>query len=422
MKNLFLAFLAGAALWLNARAASLPDKLRVFSLDLRNSRVETPGTPGSELSQDLRRILEAADVDIVCVQGAVDWENCERICQLKPGLQVLTCSAFASTPQVAILSRAGAVLSWVDESEGGNGFALAILQAGGHKLGVFSVQSAKPAAGAAGPASTERVLPEVNKLKKFPQNRPDSFLMTGPGMAKATLLTDNGFQTVAAEPAAPGCPEFFIQNGGFLTRPRSVVVRGLKIPAVVCDFDTSSSFSSKFAYQTPLLFPGESLASLQAASQPAPRQDFRWLIWVGAVAMCILILGLLLRRPRPVALEMVRLGAGTPDSLAPACDPVRSNLLAWIKSAFLQRLISHRQELLNNEAEATRRTLMIEQKLTSLQSEIQARISAYEARIDRLEQELTAAAFENRELIRAQIELLKEKVAKAKQERTLDRN
>ena len=138
--------------------------------------------------------------------------------------------------------------------------------------------------------------------------------------------------------------------------------------------------------------------------------------------MFLLFLGLLLRRPRPAALQMVPLGAGASGALAPAYDPVRSNLLAWIKSAFLQRLISHRQELLNNEAEATRRTMMIEQKLTSLQSEIQARISAYEARIERLEQELTAATFENRELIRAQIELLKEKVAKAKQERTLDRN
>src|SRR3954469_13673895 len=108
------------ALVLNARAAALPDKVRVLSIDLQNTRIETPGTPGSEVSQELRHVLEIADVDLLCVQGAIDWENCERICQLKPGLQVRTCSAFTNTAQVAILARIGAVLSWVDESDGGN--------------------------------------------------------------------------------------------------------------------------------------------------------------------------------------------------------------------------------------------------------------------------------------------------------------
>ena len=77
---------------------------------------------------------------------------------------------------------------------------------------------------------------------------------------------------------------------------------------------------------------------------------------------------------------------------------------------------------MHNEAEATRRTIAIEEKLTNLQISLQARISGYVARIDRLEQELTAATMDNRELIRAQIDLLKEKVAKAKQEHALGRN
>src|ERR1041384_6554945 len=112
---------------LQGQSAGLPDKLRVLSVDLQNARIETPGTPGSELSQELRRLLEMADVDVVCLQGAVDWENCERVCKLKPGLQVLTCSAFPATPQVAILARDRAVLAWVEEAAEGNGFALAIL-------------------------------------------------------------------------------------------------------------------------------------------------------------------------------------------------------------------------------------------------------------------------------------------------------
>ena len=43
-------------------------------------------------------------------------------------------------------------------------------------------------------------------------------------------------------------------------------------------------------------------------------------------------------------------------------------------------------------------------------------------RAERLEVELTAATSENRDLIRSQIDLLKEKVAKAKEERAFTRN
>jgi uncharacterized small protein (DUF1192 family) len=53
---------------------------------------------------------------------------------------------------------------------------------------------------------------------------------------------------------------------------------------------------------------------------------------------------------------------------------------------------------------------------------LQDRISAYENRIARLESELSAATFENRELIRLQITELKEKVAKAKEEFAFRRN
>jgi hypothetical protein len=395
-----------------AAAANLSDKLRVLSIDLQDRRVETPGTPGSELSQELRKLLETADVDVICVQGAVDWENCERICQLKPGLQVLTCSAFENAPQVAILARSGAVLSWVDELEGNSGSALAIVQSGTRKLAVFSVQAGKSSA-APPPPVTDRLIAEVRKLQKFPQNRPDSFLIAATGLARTTVLND-----------AENSPEFWALNAGFLTRPRSVTLPGLPTAATVSDFDTSSTFSSKFAYQTPLLFPGETLASIQPpAPAPAPAaKDRRPLIWgiaFGALGMIVLMF--LFRRPRP-AVSTQLIPASNGQALIPVDDPVRSNLLAWIKSAFLQRLISQRQQLLNDEAEATRRTMVIEEKLTNLQSALQTRISAYEARIERLEQELTAATLDNRELIRAQIELLKEKVAKAKQEHSLGRN
>lgn len=103
-------------------------------------------------------------------------------------------------------------------------------------------------------------------------------------------------------------------------------------------------------------------------------------------------------------------------------DPVKSNLLAWVKTQFVQRLLSQREQMIHTEVEATKRTLVIEEKLSQLQTALQDRIAADETRIQRLEDELSAATFENRDLIRGQIELLKEKLAKAKEEQSFRRN
>jgi uncharacterized protein YlxW (UPF0749 family) len=131
---------------------------------------------------------------------------------------------------------------------------------------------------------------------------------------------------------------------------------------------------------------------------------------------------MLLRRHKPtMALATVN-DPNLPSSEQTLSDPVRVGLLAWIKTIFMQRLIADRRQMIADEAEATRRTLAIEQKLTELQISLQDRISAYENRIARLESELSAATFENRELIRLQITELKEKVAKAKEEFAFRRN
>jgi len=432
MKKYLPVILLFGLLALNGRAAGFAEKVRVLTIDLENARIETPGVPGSELSQELRRFLEMADVDIVCLQGATDWESCEKICKLKPGLRVLTCSAFtaktgsAPVPQVAILARDRAVLSWVEQTSEGSGFALAIVQAGFRKLAVFSVQSTK----AASSAMADRILTEVKKLQNFPQNRPDPMLIAVAGGVKESTLTDGGFQTIPPDrnPAAKAAanaqgPEFWVLNGGFLTRPRNVNLPGLHTPLAISDFDTSSAFSTKFAYQTPLLFPGESPVAVAAAIQPSllSPQVIGLLL---SLAVILVFAGFLLarRKTQTMALQLASMDVENGHGGQVLTDPVRMNLIAWFKSLFVQRLLSQRQQLLSNEDEATRRTLAIEEKLSTMQANLQTRISAYEVRIDRLEQELTAATFENRDLIRCQIELLKEKVAKARGEQTMRRN
>jgi hypothetical protein len=350
-------------------------------------------------------------------------------------LRVVTCSAFetktpsGATPQVAILARDRAVISWVEGISDGSGFAFAVLQTGMRKLGVFSLQT--PKTPSASLPATERLLVEIAKLQKFPQNRPDAFLIAGGPVVKSSGLIDAGLQTIGADPqglVAPGRAEFWVGKAGFIARPRAVALAGIRNPALACDFDAGSSFSSKFAYQTPLLFAGETPAALQpVAPSAAPETKVRLLAWPISISVTVLLLGILFlfrRGPRSTQMQLVPLNS--PEGVVvgnPAQqDAMRSNLLTWFKSLFVQRLISQRQQLLTDEAEATRRTLVIEEKLSNLQSTLQSRISAYESRIERLEVDLAAAAVENRDLIRGQIDLLKEKVAKAKEEAGFRRN
>lgn len=430
MKKLILTVVFLATFTAANAHAGLPEKLRVLSIDLGNANIGTPGTPGGEVAQELRSLLEKADPDVICLQGATDWESSERICSLKPGFRLITCSAFdGKTPstagsQVAILAKDRAPISWVEQISDGGGFAFAVLQTGSRKLGLFSIQTVKTSS----PASemTERLLAEVAKLKRFPHNRPDAFLLVGSPLAKNSSMTEAGFQTIPVEPLIlnpQSRSEFWVVNTGFIARPRSAQIKGVSAPAVVCDFDVASSFPTKFAYQTPLLFAGETPASLQAASTPvpAPKTSYVWPMAMGAGFLAV-VLFVLFRIAKPnTSMQLVPVngvnGIGTPHQ-----EAIRSNLLVWMKSVFVQRLLSQRQQLLAAEDEATKRTLAIEEKLSSLQTTLQSRISAYETRIDRLEQDLSAAAVENRDLIRSQIDLLKEKVAKAKEDHAFRRN
>src|SRR5690348_16801442 len=120
MKRPFLILLFIAIL-IPARAANLSEKLRAISCDLSTLSLQSP----NNVSAELKKLLDKADPDVVFLQGALDWETCERICKLRPGLNVITCSAFpaqpitAIAPQVAILARDKAVLSWVEEFSSG---------------------------------------------------------------------------------------------------------------------------------------------------------------------------------------------------------------------------------------------------------------------------------------------------------------
>lgn len=386
--------------------AAFAEKLRVLSCEF---------VSGDKYDHsDFKNLINRADPDVVLIQGVAGWDACEAICKLRPGLRVLTCSAFPNASQVAILARDKAVLSWIGEVNG-NGFAVAILQTGGRKTAVLSAQT----------QDTDRVLAEIKKLEQFANNRPESFLIASGSISKEAL-TRAGFETVPVDATSKTpASQLWASNVGFLSRPRGVDVSILARPAVIADMDTANAFATKFAYQNALLFPGEAPAPIQAVlhtSAPAPQNRFP----IGAVIAfgALLIVGfLLLLMRRKTSMALVPLNETHLPSLDPALnDPVREGLLRWFKTLFMQRVIADRRRMIADQDDATRRTLAIEQKLSELQISLQDRISGYENRIARLETELSAATFDNRELIRNQISELKEKVAKAKEQFEYRRN
>jgi hypothetical protein len=266
---------------------------------------------------------------------------------------------------------------------------------------------------------------EVKRLQQFANNRPESFLIAGAPLANAPLA-ENGFETIALDsaPGAKKASQFWTFNAGFICRPRALNVAGLAAPVVVTDIDTANTFATKFAYQNVLLFPGENPAPVQAVLAPstvAPKKSpMPWVVG-GSVGALLLFALLFRRRKTPMAVVLAQ-----PSGVGPAegelSEPMRQNLIGWLKTIFVQRLIADRRKMMADESDATRRTLAIEQRLSELQISLQDRISGYESRIARLESELSAATFENRELIRSQINDLKEKVAKAREEFVVVRN
>src|SRR5690606_17836232 len=150
-------------------------------------------------------------------------------------------------------------LAWVEELHASQAFAYALLKVGDRKLGVFSVESPGPITIGDTAAGTS-VLEEVHKLEGFQQNRPEAIVVAGTGLAEHAAFAEAGFQPATLH--APAGLElygsaFWVQKAGLLSLPRAVAVPGLVAPALVADVDAANAFSSKFAYQSTLLFPGE---------------------------------------------------------------------------------------------------------------------------------------------------------------------
>lgn len=107
-----------------------------------------------------------------------------------------------------------------------------------------------------------------------------------------------------------------------------------------------------------------------------------------------------------------------PPPPMPTSEEVRASVVGelteWLKRRFMQRLISERQQLLAVQEEARRKAQAVDDRLAKIEHQIQQRNHEYEARIDDLLKALITAEEQNRELIRAQIALLRAEMEKAR--------
>lgn len=166
----------------------------------------------------------------------------------------------------------------------------------------------------------------------------------------------------------------------------------------------------------------EKAAALQA------RESNKWLfgglIAFGAVSL-ISVTWLVLRRKAPVAQLPAVIGATatTPaeagwqqralaaeEKAARATDAIRSGVVAQLKEKAVSSLVSQRGEMIEAQHAAAAEMAELERRLTELQTPLQDRLRAYESRIADLEKALAAKGEENRELIKAKIELMRKQM------------
>jgi membrane-associated HD superfamily phosphohydrolase len=87
-----------------------------------------------------------------------------------------------------------------------------------------------------------------------------------------------------------------------------------------------------------------------------------------------------------------------------------AHLSRWLSRMLTQRLISQRRLLLDTQSHAAAEMAELEARLERVQAPMKVRLAAYEHRIAELEKELAVRGEENRELLKAKIEMMRKQL------------
>jgi membrane-associated HD superfamily phosphohydrolase len=170
----------------------------------------------------------------------------------------------------------------------------------------------------------------------------------------------------------------------------------------------------------------QQLVAADRAKGAEAQSRVRWLI--GGLAAGVLILAAaiwrLARRREPVSLLPVPAAVGALEWQQRALTAeqrteqlqtaARAGLIAhlsqWLSNMLTRRLIFQRRLLLDSQSNAASEMAELEARLERVQAPLQVRLAAYEHRIAELEKELAARGEENRELLKAKIEMMRKQL------------
>jgi hypothetical protein len=101
---------------------------------------------------------------------------------------------------------------------------------------------------------------------------------------------------------------------------------------------------------------------------------------------------------------------------------LRTGVLRWMRDRLFSTLFRHRSELLDAQQKAEAEMVELEQRLAQLQTPLQERIHAYEARIVELEKELAEKGEANRKLLGARIHVARQHLTVERERRDIAAN
>ena len=110
------------------------------------------------------------------------------------------------------------------------------------------------------------------------------------------------------------------------------------------------------------------------------------------------------------------------EKMAKAHDAIRSGVVSQLKEKAVSSLVTQRSDMMNAQQAAAAEMAELERRLSELHTPLQDRLRAYEGKIADLEKALAAKGEENRELIKAKIELMRKQLEVERKGSTLQFN
>lgn len=165
---------------------------------------------------------------------------------------------------------------------------------------------------------------------------------------------------------------------------------------------------------------------LATTAAPVPSNKYWWIGWgAGGVLLVLVFLILRARRKTPATLLPVRVDAAAVPALSAEGqdwqrraiaaerqaekaqtvirEGVITQLARWMSDTLVQKLLLQRAHLIEKQQQAATEVDRLGQRLETIHSRMQGRLSVYEQRIVELEKELDTKDEINRELIQAEI-------------------